>query len=111
MCDKGRMPQCLGNLLSNAIKFTPSGGRIVVRVAAKNGTATVSVSDTGSGIPPERLRTIFDRSWETRTGDRSGLGLGLYIARHIIQAHGGKLEAQSTVGVGSTFSFTLACAE
>lgn len=111
LCDKGRMAQCLGNLLTNAIKFTPSGGRIVVRVAAEKGRANVSVGDTGVGIPAERMRTIFDRSWETRTGDRSGLGLGLYIARHIIHAHGGKLEAQSTVRLGSTFSFTLPCVE
>ena len=103
MCDRGRMAQSVGNLLSNASKFMPSGGRISVRIVAENGKATVAVSDTGLGISA--------RSWQSRTGDRSGLGLGLYIARHIIHAHGGKLEAQSTVGAGSTFSFTVPCTQ
>ena len=66
-----------------------------------------SVSDTGEGIPPEKLRTIFDRYAQVGRTDRGGLGLGLYIAQHIVEAHGGRIWAESTVRQGSTFFFTL----
>lgn len=105
--DHDRLLQVLSNLISNAIKFTPKGGQIRVHVAEADGTLVFSVSDTGTGIPPEMLEAVFERFWQVGKNDKRGLGLGLYIARSIVEAHGGKIWVESEVGKGSTFSFTL----
>jgi signal transduction histidine kinase len=105
--DPHRMLQVLSNLLHNAIKFTPEGGSIRIRVARAGAFCLVSVSDTGVGIPAGDLKAIFERFRQLDRPDRTGLGLGLYIARWIIEAHGGKIWADSGVGVGTTFHFTL----
>jgi PAS domain S-box-containing protein len=107
--DPERIGQVLSNLIGNAIKFTPSGGRIRVSASEQGDAVRVSVSDTGSGIAPERLPHIFDRYWQsTASTIRSrGAGLGLPIARGIVQAHGGQLSIESVVGQGTTFHFTL----
>jgi signal transduction histidine kinase len=105
--DAARVLQVLGNLLSNALKFTPPRGTVVLRVEPVEGSLRFSVSDTGPGIPPERLEAIFDRYLQVRADDRRGVGLGLYISRCIVQGHGGRIWAESTPGQGATLRFTL----
>ncbi|WP_338277380.1 sensor histidine kinase [Corallococcus caeni] len=105
--DHDRVLQVLANLLSNAIKFTPAGGRILLRVEPVDADVRFSVTDTGPGIPSHQLEVVFNRFWQARGEDRRGLGLGLYIARGIVEAHGGRIWAESGPGQGSTFLFTL----
>lgn len=108
--DHDRILQVLANLLSNAIKFTPEGGRIWLRVAPAGSEVLFSVSDTGSGIPAEQLEAVFERFWQVKAHDRRGLGLGLFITRCIVEAHGGRVWAESEPGKGSRFFFTLPAA-
>lgn len=105
--DHDRMLQVLANLISNAVKFTAEGGSVCVRVEAVEGGAQVSVHDTGAGIAEDMLEAVFQQFWQAADSDHRGLGLGLYISRSIIEAHGGRIWAASTVGKGSTFTFTL----
>jgi PAS domain S-box-containing protein len=107
LADRQRILQILSNLLGNAVKFTPAGGRITLRAETRGGEALVSVSDTGCGIRAEDLPHLFDRFWQARGPQRDGAGLGLAIAKGLVEAHGGTIWAESEVGVGSTFSFTL----
>ena len=104
--DRGRVEQVLANLLSNALKFTQEGGRIVVRLARLEGAIRFSVKDDGPGIAPELLTAIFERYRQIRA-DRRGLGLGLYISKCIVEAHGGAIWVESQPGHGSTFYFTI----
>ena len=107
LADRRRLQQLLRNLLANAIRFSPTGGLIELSASlADDGSVLVEVADRGPGIPPEELDTIFERHRQVGT-DRTGLGLGLYIARRIVEAHGGRLWAESTLGQGSTFLFTV----
>jgi signal transduction histidine kinase len=105
--DQERVLQVLANLLSNAIKFTPAGGRISLRVESVGPDVRFSVEDTGSGIPSHQLEAVFERFWQARSEDWRGLGLGLYISKGIVEAHGGRIWAESQLGKGSTFSLTL----
>ena len=105
--DRERVAQVLGNLVGNAIKFTPSGGCVSVAASALDGVLRVSVADTGPGIPAEHLPHVFDRFWQARSTRRAGAGLGLAIARGIVEAHGGEIGVESEVGRGTTFAFTL----
>lgn len=105
--DRGRLLQVFSNLLGNALKFTPSGGTVTLRAAPGDGFVHFSVSDTGPGISAEHLDHVFDRFWRARREERGGLGLGLAIARGIVEAHGGRIWAESAVGEGSTFHFTV----
>jgi two-component system sensor histidine kinase GlrK len=113
--DEGRLQQVLNNLLSNAVKFTPEGGTIRVSTAllhSKNGQAWLEcrVADTGIGIPPDEAERIFVRFYQSpyhRQHGKQGTGLGLAIARYIVEAHGGKIWAESRMGEGATFIFTL----
>jgi len=105
--DSLRIVQVLSNLLSNAIKFTPSGGRVLVRVTVDDAEATITVADSGIGIERDHLPHLFDRFWQARKSRRGGAGLGLTIAREIVTGHGGKIWAESVVGRGSSFHFTL----
>jgi signal transduction histidine kinase len=109
--DHERIFQVLANLLSNAIKFTSQGGTISVRVASTGSEVRFSVADTGAGIAGDHLEAIFERFWQVRQGDRRGLGLGLFISKSIVEAHGGRIWAASESGKGSTFFFTLPGAE
>ncbi len=112
--DRGRVEQVLINLLDNAIKYTPENGAITVKAADEGKMLKISVTDTGLGIPPKDLPRIFERFYrvdEARSREQGGTGLGLSIVKHIVQAHGGTLSVASTVGKGSTFSFTLKKAE
>jgi signal transduction histidine kinase len=105
--DRSRVLQVLGNLIGNAVKFTPRGGRITLAADAGAETVRLSVRDTGTGIPAEHLPHVFDRFWKVREGNRHGAGLGLAIARGIIEAHGGEIQVESTPGAGTTFTLTL----
>jgi signal transduction histidine kinase len=105
--DPHRMLQVLSNLVHNAIKFTPEGGAIRIAAARAGAVCQVSVSDTGVGIANRDLAAIFERFRQLNPSDRSGLGLGLYISRWIVEAHGGRIWAESEVGVGTTFHIAL----
>jgi signal transduction histidine kinase len=106
--DHDRILQVLANLIGNAIKFTPRGGTIRVSAARAGDHVRLSVQDTGPGIPEAQREAVFERFWQVGANDRRGLGLGLYIARGIVEAHGGTIRAESTLGEGTTFHVTLA---
>src|SRR5437870_906100 len=106
-CDRDRILQVLSNLLSNAIKFCQSGNSIQVWATAIDTQAIVELADTGPGIPPEDLPHIFEPYWSGGQGANQSTGLGLFISKGIIEAHGGQLWAHSEPGSGSTFRFTL----
>jgi two-component system CheB/CheR fusion protein len=108
--DAGRLEQVLLNLLTNAITHAPGTERIDVRVRSDDGMAEVIVQDAGPGIPTEALETIFGRFAQVNPKDsagRAGLGLGLFIAREIVEAHAGTITAQSAPGHGATFTVRL----
>jgi len=107
--DSERILQVLRNIVGNAVKFTPFGGHVkVIALPLKHGVG-VSVSDTGEGIAEDDLKRIFDKFHQgSNVGDNNiGTGLGLSIVKHIIDAHGGKVWAESRLGIGSTFFFVL----
>jgi signal transduction histidine kinase len=107
--DDRRLTQVLLNLVGNAIKFTDAG-EVAVKAAAANGAYTISVRDTGPGIAEADQAKIFDEFQQadsTQTKVKGGTGLGLSIAKRIIEMHGGKLWVESSLGAGSTFSFTV----
>lgn len=103
--DPVRVRQTLENLLDNALRHTPRGGTIRIEARQEGSAALFRVADTGSGIPAEALPHVFDRFW--KSADSGGSGLGLAIARGLIEAHGGKIRADSVVGRGTVVSFTL----
>jgi two-component system, chemotaxis family, sensor kinase Cph1 len=105
--DAERLFQVLSNVIGNAIKFTPEQGRIEVAARRTNGFAEFSVRDTGAGISEEQLPHLFERYWQAHEGHAEGSGLGLYIARGIVEAHGGEIWATSVPGEGSSFLFTI----
>lgn len=108
--DEARLTQVLSNLLSNAIKYSPEGGRIVVRGTVGPGVVTVSVSDEGPGIARADLPHVFDRFYRANselTKRVKGTGLGLYLAKAVVEAHGGRIRVESAPGHGTTFSFTM----
>jgi signal transduction histidine kinase len=108
--DFRRLERVVLNLLSNASKFSTAGAIVVVNVVEEQGNAVVSVRDTGPGIPPEAMPRLFEQFFTTRTnlpGRNIGAGLGLPIAKGIVEAHGGEMSIESEVGRGSAFSFTL----
>jgi signal transduction histidine kinase len=110
VCDRSRVMQVLSNLIGNAIKFTPAKGQICVscqRTGPEGKEVQVSVSDTGEGIAPEKIKTIFERFSQIHNQDRRGIGLGLYIAKMMVEEHPGRIWVESKLGEGSTFYFTL----
>jgi len=107
MGDSDRLTQALANLLSNAGKFTPQGGNVRVRVTPSGDEVVVSVADTGVGISATDLPHVFDRFWRGRDTATKGAGLGLSIACGIIEAHGGRISAESELGVGTTMTLAL----
>ncbi|MFL5602507.1 MAG: PAS domain S-box protein [Gemmatimonadaceae bacterium] len=107
VADVARIQQVLSNLVGNAVKFTPRNGRITVSAERIDGEVRFGVIDTGPGIPAEQVPHIFGRFWQARASDRRGIGLGLAIAKGIVEAHNGRIWVESHVGLGSTFYFTL----
>jgi signal transduction histidine kinase len=106
-CDRERVLQVLSNLVGNAIKFSPAEATIAVEVSARANEVLVLVSDRGSGISAEQLPRIFEPYWQAAQERRQGLGLGLAIAKGIVEAHGTRIWAESRAGLGSQFFFTL----
>ena len=105
--DSGRILQVFSNLVGNAIKFTPAGGRITISAMRLEDEVRFEIADTGPGIPAEQLPHVFGQFWQGLRGDRRGIGLGLAIAKGIVEAHHGKIWVESQVGEGSRFYFTL----
>jgi PAS domain S-box-containing protein len=108
--DADRLQQVFENLVGNALKFTPSGGFVTLGAEQRSDEVVFRVSDTGSGIRESDLAHVFDRFWQARENPRAGAGLGLSIAKGIVEAHGGRIWVESTLGRGSTFLFTIPAA-
>ena len=104
--DPERIFRVLSNLLGNAIKFTPEGGTIIVRAERRGDDLSIAVADTGPGIAADQLPHVFERYWKAPSTSQLGSGLGLYIANGIVEAHSGKIWAQSSAG-GARFTFLL----
>jgi signal transduction histidine kinase len=105
LADPDRLDRILTNLVGNALKYSP--GRVIVQAEGEGAEVRVSVADKGPGIGPDDLPRVFDRYYRGQRHEGEGLGLGLYIVRKLVEAHGGKIWAQSRPGAGSTFTFTL----
>lgn len=109
--DRNRLMQVLLNLLDNALKFTPAQGRVSLQARRVAGEVQISIADTGQGIAPDALPHIFERYWQVQRTSRAGAGLGLAIAKGIVEAHGGRIWAESAPGRGTTLRFTVSCSE
>ena len=108
--DSVRIRELLLNLIDNAVHYTPSSGSIQLSLAHEGDYALIAVQDTGIGIPKEHLKRIFERFYrvdKSRARSEGGVGLGLAISRRIAEVHGGRIEVESEVGVGSTFTVFL----
>ena len=110
LVDPQRIQQTLSNLVGNAIKFTPRGGTVAIRARRASDGVCFEVADSGPGIPPDELPHIFGRFWQGDRRDRRGIGLGLAIAKAIVEAHRGRIWVESRVGEGSRFYFTVPAA-
>ena len=109
-CDRDRIQQVLSNLIGNAIKFTPEKGKITLSALSTSDEVTFLVSDNGPGIPAEIIPRIFDRHWTGRGKAGADTGLGLYIAKGIVEAHEGRIAVETRPSGGTVFSFILPCA-
>jgi signal transduction histidine kinase len=105
--DRHRLMQVLSNLVGNALKFTAAGGTVRIEAEQAPGAARVHVQDTGVGIASEHTPHLFKRYWQADRASSVGAGLGLFITKGIVEAHGGRITVDSTLGAGTTFSFTL----
>ncbi len=105
--DRDRTLQVFSNLLGNAVRFTPAGGSIDIDVRPLGTTVSFALRDTGPGIATQNLSHVFERGWHAPSVEGGGTGLGLYICKGIVEAHGGKITVESQLGAGSTFTFTL----
>jgi signal transduction histidine kinase len=114
MGDKNQIEHVLENLLDNAIKFNIRGGKVDISADREDGMVKVCIKDTGIGIPEEKMGKIFEKMYQVNsetTRKFGGIGIGLSIAKHIVEAHGGRIWAQSKTGEGSTFCFTIPAQE
>jgi signal transduction histidine kinase len=109
LADPDRVERILTNLLTNALRYSDPETAVAVRLAEGAGEVIVSVVDRGRGIPSDEIPRLFERYYRGRAGqgERESLGLGLYITKGLVQAHGGRIWVESRVGEGSAFSFTL----
>ncbi|HDM43385.1 MAG TPA: ATP-binding protein, partial [Firmicutes bacterium] len=110
LLDRHRINQLMNNILSNAIKFSPSNSEVFIIEIPKDDEVEIIVKDEGPGIPKEKLKRIFDKFYQADMSDRRstmGMGLGLAISKAIVEGHGGSIWAESEVGKGSAFHFTL----
>jgi signal transduction histidine kinase len=105
--DRARLFQVFGNLIANSLKFSPRGSCITLRAEPAPGELQCTVRDEGAGIPAEKIELVFERFARVEPNDRRGLGLGLFIARRIVEAHGGRMWAESTLGQGTSVLFTI----
>ncbi|HEY3114239.1 MAG TPA: HAMP domain-containing sensor histidine kinase [Gemmatimonadaceae bacterium] len=105
--DPLRVSQVIGNIVSNAIKFTPEKGNVTLRASTNDNHVAIHITDTGPGIAPADVEHLFETFWQARRNDHRGVGLGLPIAKALVEAQGGKIWCESSPGHGSTFSFTL----
>ena len=108
--DRTRISQVVGNLLDNAVRHTPTGGTVTVSATVRQSMASVTVADTGEGIPDDVLPFVFDRFYRvdsSRSRATGGAGLGLTIARKLVDAHGGSIRVESEAGRGASFTFDL----
>jgi signal transduction histidine kinase len=105
--DHARLFQVLGNLVANAIKFSPRGSRIALQGQRTGDQLLCSVTDQGSGIPADQIETVFERFVQVNANDQRGLGLGLFIAKRIVEGHAGRIWAESTLGRGTSVLFTI----
>jgi PAS domain S-box-containing protein len=105
--DRDRLAQVLSNLIGNALQFTPPKGEVRLNARQREDRIEFTVEDTGSGISPEHLPSVFNRFWQGERETRTGAGLGLTIAKGIVEAHGGEIWVESTPGEGTTFHFTI----
>jgi signal transduction histidine kinase len=108
--DADALRQVLTNLFDNALRYTPRGGKVACRLRRADGGSIVSVVDSGSGIPREHLTRVFERFYRadpSRSRDEGGTGLGLSIVKHLVEAHGGRVWAESELGQGTTISAFL----
>jgi signal transduction histidine kinase len=108
-CDPTRLEQVLNNLVSNAIKYSPRGGAVWISISLLGASVHLSVADEGMGIMPEDVDHVFDPFRRTGASKEAiaGVGLGLFVARRIVEAHGGQLSVVSTPGHGSTFTVDI----
>ena len=115
MFDRGRYQQVLSNLLANAVRFTPPGGEVTITATPEGGRVLVRVADTGVGVSSEHLPRLFERFYRADPSrsrdDGSGTGIGLAIARSIVEGHGGRITAESEPGRGAVFTFDLPSTE
>jgi Signal transduction histidine kinase len=109
--DAEQIKRVLENLLSNAIRYTPRGGEIRITAARREDYVSISVVDTGHGIPPEHLTRLFHRFLSVPGAKPGSTGLGLAISKRLVEAHGGQISARSEVGRGTTITFTLPIAD
>jgi signal transduction histidine kinase len=109
MADPERVDQVLSNLVGNALKFTPAGGQVVIAASKQDGQVRFAVVDDGPGVPSDDAKRVFDRFWQAERRGGRGSGLGLYIARGIVEAHQGRIWVDSEPGSGAAFCFTLPC--
>ena len=111
VADEAQLRRVVANLLANAVKYTPNGGRVTVSAARENGRVRIAFQDTGRGIPADEIPHLFEKYRRVREAKRTeGTGLGLFIAKTIVAAHGGDIRDESTPGVGSTFTLFLPAA-
>lgn len=107
VADRGRILQVFANLIGNAIKFGREDSAVTVVATADAEWVTFAVADSGPGIAPEDLGRLFDRYWQANRAQKLGAGLGLFVAKGIVEAHGGRIWVDTRLGEGSTFYFTL----
>lgn len=106
-CDRGRIAQVLSNLLANAVKFSPEGAAVEIELEAQADLVRIAVRDYGAGIREEEVPHIFERYWQARETAHQGAGLGLFISKSIVEAHGGRIEVATRPGTGSVFTVWL----